>query len=70
MHELSGGSPVVPPAGSPAGSPAGGVTTKPSGAMHCPFWQVPRLQGVPKALGLILPALQRFSPSFRSHLPR
>ena len=47
--------PVVPPAGSPAGSPAGGVTTEPSGAMHCPFWQLPPMQGVPKALGLILP---------------
>ena len=66
MHVLRGGSPVVPP----AGSPAGGVTTELSGAMHCPFWQVPRLQGVPKGLGLILPALQRFSPSFFSHVPR
>src|SRR5215218_5508659 len=27
-------------------------------AIHAPFWQVPRLQGVPAAFGLILPALQ------------
>jgi hypothetical protein len=38
--------------------------------MHAPFWQNPLLQGVPKARGLILPALQRFSPFFLLHVPR
>ena len=36
---------------------------------HCPFWQVPPVQGVPNGLGWILPALQRFLPFFLSHVP-
>src|SRR5688572_13759085 len=37
--------------------------------MHAPFWQLPTLQGVPKALGLHLPFLHVFLPFFLSQSP-
>jgi hypothetical protein len=37
--------------------------------MHCPFWQIPLLQGVPNGFDVILPFLHDFLPFFRSHVP-
>src|SRR5215217_7463277 len=58
-----------------AGPGAGGVVgvvgiVASTGAIHAPLWQVPRLQGVPSACGLILPALQDLLPFLCWHLPR
>src|SRR5829696_6721731 len=64
--------PCRPTQAGPGAGGGGGVVGigSAAGATHAPLWQVPTLQGVPAAFGLILPALQDFLPFLCWHLPR